>query len=234
MAEPVFGGTVLDLQAIAAALTEAAALPNVAQEGSIRPTAAPLERMLKGYRYVDRLLARGVDVFQLGASHHLLELNHLVLCGIKPSRRLEFHEHLVATERRFYEHREAGADALYAWVDLNRHLPPLAFAAGAIVQMVSAPQPFLEGNQRTATLVASLVLVRGGLPPLVMTAANAAGLRRALAACKALDRRSRLAFLRLPWAARAMRRVLASDLDARFLRASSPQPIRADVTSGTA
>jgi len=77
--------------------------------------------------------------------------------------------HIAATERRFYEDHECGADSFYEWVDENRGQKPLVFAAGVYRRIVGAPQLFIEGNQLTATLVASFVLGRGGLPPLVWT-----------------------------------------------------------------
>ena len=40
--------------------------------------------MIAGYAFVDALVADGIDLFALGSSKHLLELNTLVLCGIEP------------------------------------------------------------------------------------------------------------------------------------------------------
>ena len=128
-----------------------------------------VRRFLEGYRYVDALLAGRIDIFEYGQSRHLLELNHRVLCGVTPERRLQFAAHIAATERRFYDHGEDGGfGEMHAWYRRNRTKPLRTLAAGAFVQMVSIPQLFVEGNQRTALLLASYLLARGGLPPVVV------------------------------------------------------------------
>ena len=133
---------------------------------------------MEGYRYVDALLAERVDVFAYGQSRHLLELNHRVLCGITPERRTQFAAHLAETERRFYDRGDGGIGELHDWVQRNRTRPARALAAGVFVHAVSTPQLFIEGNRRTAVLVASYLLARGGLPPVVVTAASYPALRR--------------------------------------------------------
>lgn len=153
----------LDLEAVAAALAGG-------KGAEVGPCLAADEarRFLEGYRYVDRLLAERVDLFAYGQSRHLLELNHRVLVGVTPERRTQFAAHLAATERRFYEGGEAGGfGELHAWYRRNAGRPARALAAGAFVQVVSAPQLFVEGNQRTALLLAGYLLARGGLPPVV-------------------------------------------------------------------
>lgn len=127
--------------------------------------------MLEGYRFVDSLLAEGRDPLALGESQNLLEINHIVLCGRSPERRAENAEHIAATEARFYDDHEAGADGFYDWLDRRRGGTPEEFAARLYVRMVSSPQLFIEGNQRTAALCASHVLAAGGEPPLVAHAA---------------------------------------------------------------
>ena len=124
---------------------------------------------MEGYRYVDHLLAERVDIFAYGQSRHLLELNHRVLCGISPERRTQFAGHLAETERRFYDPRDGGIGELHEWVKRNRTKPAYTLAAGVFVVAVSTPQLFIEGNRRTATLLASYVLARAGLPPLVVS-----------------------------------------------------------------
>ena len=41
------------------------------------------------------------------------------------------------------------------------------------VRILSRPQLFIEGNQRTAALVMSYVVLRAGQPPFVLSARNA-------------------------------------------------------------
>ncbi|TVR83013.1 MAG: hypothetical protein EA405_05530 [Rhodospirillales bacterium] len=214
-------GRVLDLEAIAGALNELARQPSALPGDRSPLSQSELRRLVDGYAYVDSLLAQGVDPLALGGSGHLLELNHRVLNGVTPERRQQYRNHLETTENHFYTNHGGGADAFYDWVDRNRDQPPRRFAAGMMVRMVSTPQLFLEGNQRTAVLAASLALVRGGLPPLVMTVTNAARLSRALAVCKVIDRRTWTAFWRLRRAQRALEIGLDPTRGARFLAGPS-------------
>lgn len=217
----VEAGVVLDLAAIEAALIDVAHAALAADLGRERPSADLIRRLVSGYAYVDELLVAGADPLALGGSHHLVELNHRVLCGVTPARREQFREHIRATEARFYDDHAAGADALYAWVERARPRPVTAFVARLVVHLVSAPQPFLEGNQRTASLVASLLLARAGLPPLVLTRTNLPTVRPALQAAKALDRRSWTALWQLPAMERRLRPLLEGALEPGFLHRRS-------------
>ncbi len=175
-------GRIFDLDAIAAALNNPK-LGRSADEASVE------RRMLHGYAFVDELLATGRDPFVYGGSSLLVEMNHIVLCGVTPARRAEFAPHIAATERRFYEDHLCGADSFYAWVERNAYLRPLPFAARVFRRIVVAPQLFIEGNQRTASLVASYILGRPGLSPLVRTADDCEEFDALSAGCKGLDRR---------------------------------------------
>lgn len=130
-------------------------------------TGEVIDHMTAGYAYVDSLLRGRVDVFAYGETHHILELNHRVLCGVSAAVRDEFRDHIEATERWFYDKPDAGIAAVADWYGRNRTREPVALAAGLLVEVVAAPQLFIEGNRRTATLLASYVLARGGQPPLV-------------------------------------------------------------------
>jgi hypothetical protein len=214
-------GHVFDLDAIASALaglpsTPPGLAPGANDGGSGSDDVA--RRMLQGYAYVDALLQSGGDPFVLGGSRLLLEMNHQVLCGASPERRAEFARHLTATEQRFYEDHLAGADAFYDWAARSRGLEPAAFAARVYCRIVAVPQLFIEGNQRTAALVASFVLGKAGLPPLVATAHTFTTLRALSATCKATDRRSLLSSLGLGWLLDLrMERFIVRTADRRFL-----------------
>ncbi|MEA4857225.1 hypothetical protein [Solidesulfovibrio sp.] len=125
--------------------------------------------LLEGYAYVDELLEAGVEVFSPSGLDHILELNHIVLCGSDDSLRLEYGPHLLETRRRFAE----GLDDIANWYERKRHKSAYRRAAGVYVLSVSQPQLFLEGNHRTGALVASYILVQEGLPPFVLTRDNA-------------------------------------------------------------
>src|SRR5262245_15637902 len=57
--------------------------------------------MMAGYAMVDTLVANDVDLFALGNSKHLLELNTLVLCGTSSGRRATYASHIEANEHSF-------------------------------------------------------------------------------------------------------------------------------------
>ncbi|WP_043642852.1 hypothetical protein [Solidesulfovibrio carbinoliphilus] len=125
--------------------------------------------LLEGYAYVDQLLEDRVEIFSPSGVDHILELNHLVLCGSNARVRLEYGPHLLETRRRF----AAGIDEIADWYERKRHKSATRRAAGVYVLSVSQPQLFLEGNHRTGALVASYILVQEGLPPFVLTPKNA-------------------------------------------------------------
>ncbi len=206
-----------DFEAIGRALEGAKA--------GLSPDAASVQRrMLEGYHYVDALLAAGRDPFVYGGSALLLEMNHIVLCGLSPARRIEFGPHIEATERRFYEDHLCGADSFYAWADENAHLRPLSFAARAFRRIVGAPQVFIEGNRRTATLLASYVLGRAGSPPLVRREDDPWTFDALSAACQAIDRRQLTSVpfgLILDW---RLERFIARSADVNFLVRAAGKP----------
>lgn len=181
-------------------------------------------RMLQGYAFVDDLLFQGHDPFVYGGSHFLLEMNHLVLCGRSPRRREEFAPHIDATTRRFYEDHDVGADSFCAWAQEHRHLQPLPFAARLYRRIVGAPQLFIEGNQRTATLVVSYVLGRAAMPPLVRTAKTFEAFATMSGQCKAVDRRRFSTALwgqLLDW---RLENFISRAVDERFLVAARRNP----------
>lgn len=125
--------------------------------------------LLEGYAYVDQLLEDGVEVFSERGLDHILELNHIVLCGRNERVRLEYGSHLLETRRKFAQ----GIGEIAAWYERKRHKSATRRAAGVYVLLVSQPQLFLEGNHRTGALTASYILVQEGLPPFVLTPKNA-------------------------------------------------------------
>ena len=128
-----------------------------------------INNLIAGYAYVDRLLQDEVDVFSERGLDHILELNHIVLCGVDDRVRLEFGSHLLETRRKFAD----GIGEIAAWYDRKRHKSAYRRAAGVYVLLVSQPQLFLEGNHRTGALTASYILGQDGLPPFVLTPQNA-------------------------------------------------------------
>lgn len=134
-----------------------------------------LENVLEGYALIDDYVARGVDLFELRQLNLMLEINATVLCGSDPVRRREFAQHLAATEQHFFNNVEGGIKDLYNWYCAYRSDSVWKRAAGVYVRILSKPQLFIEGNNRTGSLIVSYLLMRAGLPPFVLSLDNAEG-----------------------------------------------------------
>lgn len=134
-----------------------------------------LQNMLTGYAYVNQLLRQDVDLLQQNDLHHLLELNHIVLCGPLPEYRKDYQQHIENTTDRFYQQQGFSITKLREWSERHRDDSPWKQAAGAYILMVSWPQLFAEGNHRTGALLMSSILVRLGKPPFVLSVHNAKG-----------------------------------------------------------
>jgi len=202
---------VFDIDTIALTLGELPAPPHEPVSGDT------WRRMVQGYGYVDHLLASGQDPFVYKGSRLLLEMNHLVLCGTSPERRAEFARHIEATELRFYGDHWSGADAFYSWAAQARHLAPSGYAARSFYHIVSTPQLFIEGNRRTATLLASYVLGRTGSPPLVIDTETFPTYSSLCADCKAVDRRRLAAGVREWFLVKRLQRLITRSGNIRFL-----------------
>jgi hypothetical protein len=176
-----------------------------------------LANMLAGYRYVDVVLADGADLFALGSSRRLLELNTLVLCGTSPEARREAAEHLAATERHFYAERTGGIKDLMEWLQLHNNRDVWRRAAGTYIHILSQPQLYLEGNHRTGALIMSYLLAREGCPPFVLTVENAKAYFDPSALIKGLKKSGVAALIRLPKLKKRFAKLLKEQADDRFL-----------------
>lgn len=134
---------------------------------------AILTNMLAGYRYLNTLLEHGVTPLAKSELSSLLEMNHVVLCGPDIYARKEYQKHIQATAERFYNQEEFGISHIRKWAKKHKNDTPWKQAAGVFVMMVSTPQLFIEGNNRTGVLMASHILAYHGKPPFVLTVDNA-------------------------------------------------------------
>ena len=134
-----------------------------------------LQNVLDGYALIDDYVARGVDLFDLQQVDLMLEINATVLCGRDPAGRAESKEHLAATEKHFFNNTEGGIKDLFNWYSAHRSESVWKRAAGVYVRILSRPQLFLEGNNRTGSLIVSYLLMCAGHPPFVLSLANAEG-----------------------------------------------------------
>jgi prophage maintenance system killer protein len=157
-----------------------------------------VENLISGYAFINQLLEAKIDLFALGSSPFLLELNTRVLCGTSEQKRREYHKHIEANNKYFYERTDAGIQDLYEWYTLQRHEPVWQRAAGVYIRILSEPQVFIEGNDRTGALVMSYILANEGLPPFVLTATNAKAYFESSAQIKKLPRNGLANMFRLP------------------------------------
>lgn len=132
-----------------------------------------LNNMLAGYRYLNTLLENGITPLAKSELHALLEMNHIVLCGPDIYARREYQKHIQATAERFYKKDDFGISHIRKWAKKHKDDSPWKQAAGVYVMMVSTPQLFIEGNNRTGVLLISHILAHYGKPPFVLTVDNA-------------------------------------------------------------
>jgi len=167
----------LDLKAIEQSLRdvqrEFPKINEILQSRRDSMTDAVLDNMLAGYTFIDRAVVDGVDLFTLRHATALLELNHIVLCGLDEQVRQEYHTHIEATTQRFYEQEEFNIDDILRWYYRHENESPWKRAAGVYVRILSQPQLYIEGNHRAGALIMSYILVREGKAPFVLTVANA-------------------------------------------------------------
>lgn len=167
----------LDLPAIEASLRELQhAFPRINELLASRRDAmtdAVVEHMMAGYTFVDQVIADDADLFVPRHLTCLLELNHIVLCGLEPQVRQEHYKHIIATTERFYGQEAWNIDHILQWYNKHKHESPWRRAAGVYVRILSQPQLYIEGNHRTGALIMSYILAREGQAPFVLTVDNA-------------------------------------------------------------
>jgi hypothetical protein len=176
-----------------------------------------VDNMLAGYTFVDELAASGTDVFAYGQVRQLLELNTLVLCGLSAVRRAAHAGHRAATERRFYEEREAGIEDVVDWHARHADEPVWMRAAGVYVRMLSKPQLFIEGNHRTGCLVMSYILLREGRPPFVVSLENATAYFEPSTVLRDIAKHSAASLFRAPGIRRRLAALLRESSEARYV-----------------
>jgi len=192
----------LDLQSIEASLREVQReFPLINQELNFSREQMDdevVENLLSGYALINELLEANIELFALGSSSYLLELNTRVLCGTNEQKRREYHEYIAANSRYFYERTDAGIVDLYEWYTLQRNAPVWHRAAGIYIRILSEPQVFIEGNDRTGALVMSYILAKEGQPPFVLSSTNAKAYFEASAQIKKLPRNGMARLFHLP------------------------------------
>jgi Zn-dependent protease/ubiquinone/menaquinone biosynthesis C-methylase UbiE len=124
-----------------------------------------IKNMLLGYRFLNRILDRGRDMIP----SELLEINKIVLYGHDIGLRYEYSEEIDRAEDQFARH----IGSFWKAYKGKEGVPAWEKAAAMYGRLLSQPLLFADGTQRTAVLMAGFILVRAGLPPLVLNIDNA-------------------------------------------------------------
>jgi hypothetical protein len=173
--------------------------------------------MVDGYRRIDNCLMKGIDLFRVGKSRLLLELNRIVLCG-EDSRPQDYSaRQLKFTEQHFYEADGGGVGALMDWLDLHQHVTAWKRAAGVFTRVLSQPQLYVEGNHRTGALLMGYLLAREGLPPFVLTVENARQFFEPATLIKKRKKQGLDNLLRLPKMTKRLAQLLEVQADTGYL-----------------
>lgn len=136
---------------------------------------AIVHNMLAGYMYLNTLLEQDISPLDRNRLNHLLEMNHIVLCGTDKQKRKDYQKHIKETTDRFYQQENFSISTIREWSKKHKDDSPWLQAAGVYVMLVSRPQLFIEGNNRTGALLISHILAHYGKPPFVLTVDNAKG-----------------------------------------------------------
>lgn len=173
--------------------------------------------LMAGYRFVDQVVANRIDLFALGNSKHLLEINSLVLCGTDSKARTDYAKHLKASEEYFYETRLGGIGETVDWLARHRHESLWHRAAGIYLRILSPPELFIEGNHRTGALVVSYMLLREGKPPFVLTNENMSSYMDFSTTFEKIKKGSLAMMFRQPRIKQSFAKFLRHEADPRYL-----------------
>lgn len=178
---------------------------------------AVVANLMAGYGFVDGILAGQAELFAMGHSKSLLELNHLVLCGNDASRRAELAPHFEATEQHFYAEDGGGVRDVMEWYALHGRDSVWKRASGVYIRILSEPQLFIEGNHRSGALIMSYLLAREGEPPFVLTVENARAYFTPSTLIRETKKHSLAMLVRMPKLRKRFARFLQEQADERFL-----------------
>ena len=180
-----------------------------------------VDNMLAGYALVDRALAEDRELLTSMHASWLLELNSLVLCGVDPQVRSEYHAHLEATAQRFYRQEEFNIDNILRWYETHVSESPWKRAAGVYVRILSQPQLYIEGNHRTGALIMSYILVRDGEAPFVLSVENAREYFDPSTIVKETKKTTTTLLMKLPRIKKRFAEFLKSQANEQYLRAAN-------------
>jgi hypothetical protein len=178
-----------------------------------------LDNMVAGYELVDSLVETGIDLFALGQSRRILELNNTVLYGAEGAARKErFSTQLAVSAEHFYNKPEGGIGDLVEFHQRSSFRDAWHEAAAIYIRMLARPQLFVEGNHRTGALLMSYILLREGYPPFVLSPDNAVAFFKPSTAIGRIKRRSLTMLFKRIGLQRYFARLLECEADFVYLR----------------
>jgi len=181
------------------------------------PSDEVIENLIAGYAAVDRYVQADVDLFKVGNSKLILELNHTVLYHSANISIEEDKSQFKATKKHFYEGKDGGINQLMEWLALNKKTNVWQRSAGIFTHILSQPQLFLEGNHRTGSLIMSYILMREGLSPFVLSHDNAIYFFEPAELVKKRRKKALLdEFLHLPKQTRKFAKLLKNEQSKRY------------------
>lgn len=182
------------------------------------PSDQVIENLIAGYEQVNDYLSSDINLFEIGHSRLLLELNHIVLFHHGGLSSEEKDQQFKATEKHFYKSRYGGIDEFMGWLKVNKSLSIWKTTAGVFTHMLSQPQLFIEGNHRTGSLIMSYLLVRNGKSPFVLSVDNAKYFFEPAEIVKSKNKHQLLdEYYHLPKQTRKFAKLLKKGQDDRFL-----------------
>ncbi|WP_428033481.1 hypothetical protein [Amphritea sp.] len=182
------------------------------------PTDEVINNLIAGYVRIDEHLQNGTDLFKIGNSRLILELNHIVLYHHADISVEEDKSQFKATKKHFYDTKNAGIGPLMEWLAFNKNTDIWKKTAGTFTHIISQPQLFLEGNHRTGSLIMSYLLMRQGYSPFVLSYDNAKHFFEPAELTKNRHKKTLLdEFLHLPKQTRKFAKLLKSEQSSKFL-----------------
>ena len=181
------------------------------------PSDEVINNLIAGYAKLNEHLASGTNLFKVGNSKLILELNHIVLYHHANISVEEDKSQFKATKKHFYDTKDAGIGELMEWVALNKNTKIWKKTAGTFTHILSQPQLFLEGNHRTGSLIMSYLLMKKGLSPFVLSYDNAKHFFEPAELTKKRHKKTLLdEFLHLPKETRKFAKLLKNEQSKRF------------------
>jgi prophage maintenance system killer protein len=182
------------------------------------PSDEVINNLIGGYSKINEHLINGTDLFKMGNSELILELNHIVLYYHSDISVEEDTSQFKATKKHFYDTKNAGIGQLMEWLAFNKNTNIWKKTAGIFTHILSQPQLFLEGNHRTGSLIMSYLLMQEGLSPFVLSYENARHFFEPAELTKKRHKKTLIdEFIHLPKETRKFAKLLKTEQTKKFL-----------------